>query len=121
LSSSLANNYIEIFEREKTKPEFKKSLKYISDSNVKNVMLMANNDINEKITINYSRNILATKIKNINFISSKSNYSNLEKIWLICYTPINNFNCSPESYNFLNWSVNDSVEYKLINSTLYEK
>jgi len=121
LSSSLTNNYIEIFEREKSKPEFRKSLKYISDSNVKNVMLMANNDITEKITINYSKNILATKIKNINFISSKSNYSNLEKIWLICYKPINNFNCSPETYNFLNWSVNDSVEYKLINSTLYTK
>ena len=121
LSSSLTNNYIEIFEREKTKPEFKKSLEYISDSNVKNVMLMANNDINEKITINYSKNTLAAKTKNINFINSKSKYSNLEKVWLICYKPINSFNCSPESYNFLNWSVNDSVEYKLINSTLYKK
>ena len=121
LSSSLTNNYIEIFEREKTKPEFKKSLEYISDSNVKNVMLMANNDINEKITINYSKNTLAAKTKNINFINSKSNYSNLERVWLICYKPINGFNCSPESYNFLNWSVNDSVEYKLIKSTLYKK
>jgi hypothetical protein len=121
LSSSLTNNYIEIFEREKTKPEFKKSLEYISDSNVKNVMLMANNDINEKITINYSKNTLVAKMKNINFINSKSNYSTLDKVWLICYKPINGFNCSPESYNFLNWSVNDSVEYKLINSTLYKK
>ena len=121
LSSSLTNNYIEIFERKKTKPEFNKSLKYISESNVDNVIVLANNDINERITINYSKNTMANKMKNINFINSKSNYSNLKKIWLICYKPINNFNCSPESYNFLNWSTTNIVEYKLINSTLYEK
>ena len=70
---------------------------------------------------NDSKNILNSKKNNITFLNSKFDYSELENIWLLCYKPINNFDCSPKPYAFSNWEKVDNVEYKLINASLYKK
>ena len=121
LASSLINNYIEIFERKKTKPEFNKMIKYISKSNDAYILTKANDDNVEKIVINYSKNTILGKKDNINFLSSNFDISELKEIWLICYQPINGFDCSPEPYSFSNWLKVDNVEFKLINATLFKK
>ena len=121
LASSFANNYIEIFNRKKTKPEFNKVIEYISKTKVKDIVIKTNLDMIEKMTINYSKNILNSKKNNITFLNSKFDYSELENIWLLCYKPINNFDCSPKPYAFSNWEKVDNVEYKLINASLYKK
>ena len=121
LASSFANNYIEIFNRKKTKPEFNKVIEYISKTKVKDIVIKTNLDMIEKMTINYSKNILNSKKNNITFLNSKFDYSELENIWLLCYKPINNFDCSPKPYALSNWEKVDNVEYKLINASLYKK
>ncbi len=121
LISSFANNYIEIIDRKKTKPEFNKVIKYISGSNVSNVVTKTNLNMIEKIIINYSKNAAAGDKNNIKFLTSEFDYSELEEIWLLCYKPINNFDCSPKPYAFSNWVKVDNVEYKLINASLYKK
>ena len=121
LSSSLVNNYIEIFERKKTKPEFNKIIKYISESNDPYIITKANDDIVKKIVINYSKKTILGKKDNINFLSSNFDYSELKEIWLLCYKPINGFDCSPKPYSFSNWSKVDNLEFKLINAALYRK
>ena len=121
LVSSFANNFIEIFERKKTKPEFNKVIKYISETNVKDIIIKTNLDMIEKIIINYSINTLNSKKDNINFLNPEFDYSELKEIWLLCYKPINNFDCSPKPYTFSNWEKVDNVEYKLINASLYKK
>ena len=121
LASSFTNNYIEIFNRKKTKPEFNKVIEYISKTKVKDIVIKTNLDMIEKMTINYSKNILNSKKNNITFLNSKFDYSELENIWLLCYKPINNFDCSPKPYAFSNWEKVDNVEYKLINASLYKK
>lgn len=121
LVSSFANNFIEIFERKKTKPEFNKVIKYISETNGKDIMIKTNLDMIEKIIINYSINTLNSKKGNINFLNSEFDYSELKEIWLLCYKPINNFDCTPKPYAFSNWEKVDNVEYKLINASLYKK
>ena len=121
LVSSFANNYIEIFDRKKTKPEFNKVIEYISQSKIKNIVIKTNLDMIEKIIINYSKNTLNSKKDNINFLNSELDYSELKEIWLLCYKPINNFDCSSEPYAFSNWVKVDNVEYKLINASLYKK
>ena len=121
LISSFANNYIEIIDRKKTKPEFNKVIKYISGSNVSNVVTKTNLNMIEKIIINYSKNAVAGDKNNIKFLTSEFDYSELEEIWLLCYKPINNFDCSPKPYAFSNWVKVDNVEYKLINASLYKK
>lgn len=121
LISSFANNYIEIIDRKKTKPEFNKVIKYISGSNVSNIVTKTNLNMIEKIIINYSKNTAAGEKNNIKFLTSEFDYSELEEIWLLCYKPINNFDCSPKPYAFSNWIKVDNVEYKLINASLYKK
>ena len=121
LVSSFANNYIEIFDRKKTKPQFNKVIEYISQSKIKNIVIKTNLDIIEKIIINYSKNTFNSKKNNINFLNSELDYSELKEIWLLCYKPINNFDCSSEPYAFSNWVKVDNVEYKLINASLYKK
>ena len=121
ISSSLANNYIEIFNRKISKPQFNKSLEYISNTNTKDVFIKSSVALIEKVTINYSKNTHTAKKNNITFYNSHNDYKNFNKVWLICYEPINVFDCSPKNYFFSNWSENDKVEYHLIKSKLYEK
>ena len=121
LSSSLTNNYIEIFKRKILKPEFNKSLSYILTSNVKNVIIKSNDNITEEITINYARNTKSAKNNNINFINSNKDYSKLEQIWYVCYQPINNFDCSTNGYSFSSWNLEDKINYKLIETSLYKR
>lgn len=121
LTSSLVNNYIEIFNREKKKPEFNKVLKYISDTNFTKIVTKSNIKIIESIIINYAKNTNIKKISNIQFLHSDFDYSKLNEIWLLCYKPVNGSNCSPESYSFSTWSKIDNVDYKLINAALYKK
>ena len=120
LSSSLINNYIEIFNREKSKPEFNKILKYISKSNNPNIIAKTNDTLTEKIVINYSKNTITSKNSNLNFYSSNNDYSKLNALWILCYKPINGFDCSPTTYLSSSWLKVDDVEYKLIESTLYK-
>ena len=121
ISSSLVNNYIEIFNRKISKPQFIKSLEYISNSDTKDVFIKSSEPLIEKITINYSKNILTSVKNNITFYNSNENYTNFNKAWLICYKPINGFDCSPKPFFFSSWSEADNTEYHLIKSTLYKK
>ena len=105
----------------KTKPEFNKIIKYISESNDPYIITKANDDIVKKIVINYSKKTILGKKDNINFLSSNFDYSELKEIWLLCYKPINGFDCSPKPYSFSNWSKVDNLEFKLINAALYRK
>ena len=100
LSSTITNNYIEIFEREISKPEFSKSLINISNSEDKSVIIKAGDELTEKLTINYVKNIKISKDNNINFLKSSDDLSNLGKLWFVCYQPINGFDCSAKNYIF---------------------
>ena len=121
LTSSI-NNYIEIFKREISKPEFNKSFKYILDSNTNNnVLIKSENNINERITVNYSKYTHVAQNNTLNFYTSNSDYSTINEIWVLCYKPINSFDCSLNSYLFSNWYKKDSIDYKLMNLTLYKK
>ena len=120
--TSFINNYIEIFKREISKPEFNKSFKYILNSNTNNnVLIKSDNNIKERITINYSKYTQVAQNNTLNFYTSNTDYSTLNEIWVVCYKPINSFDCSPNSYLFSNWYKQDSIDYKLMNLTLYKK
>ena len=80
LSSTIINNYIEIFERKISKPEFRKSLIYISNFEDKSIIIKAGDELTEKLTINYAKNIKISKDNNINFLKSSDDLSNLSKL-----------------------------------------
>ena len=74
----------------------------------------------ERILINYLKNTITSKYSNLNFYSSNSDYSKINDLWILCYKPINGFDCAPTTYLSSSWLKVDDVEYKLIESTLYK-
>ncbi len=120
LSSTITNNYIEIFEREISKPEFRKSLIYISNFEDKSVIIKASDELTEKLTINYVKNIKISKDNNINFLKSSDDLSNLDKLWFVCYQPINGFDCSAKNYIFSSWEILSETNHKLLTTYQFE-
>jgi len=121
LTSTLANNYIEIFQREISKPEFKKTINYIIKSETeKNLFVLAEHKIHQEIVSNYTKNLLSHK-NEIFKISDNINGENFKNVWLLCYKPLNQFNCSHSDIEILKLKKKDHVNYKLISATLYEK
>ena len=118
--SSLTNNYIEIFERKISKPQFNKSFEYIANSNIKNVLIKSPLNI-EKIIINYAKNTDTAKKNNLIFYKLDDKFTKLNKLWLTCYKPINEFDCSPEFNLNTSWTESDKIEYHLIKSTLHAR
>ena len=115
LSSTITNNYIEIFEREISKPEFSKS-----NSEDKSVIIKAGDELTEKLTINYVKNIKISKDNNINFLKSSDDLSNLGKLWFVCYQPINGFDCSAKNYIFSSWEILSETNHKLLTTYQFE-
>ena len=118
--SSLTNNYIEIFERKISKPQFNKSFEYIANSNIKNVLIKSPRSL-EKIIINYAENTKTAKKNNLIFYKLDDKFTKLNKLWMTCYKPINGFDCSPEFNLNTSWTESDKIEYHLIKSTLYAR
>ena len=78
LFSSLINNYIEIFNRKISKPEFRKTLKVINSSNTKYIGTNAPEKFIE-IVDNY---IKSTKeFKNLNIVSLKNIDNKIKNFW----------------------------------------
>ena len=121
LTSSLINSYIEIFKREKSKPDFTSSFEHILKSDINNIVAKTRSDIIEKIITNYFKNTKIAKENNLLFFKSSLDHSNLNALWLLCYKPVNGNDCLLNNDKFSSWSKTDQIEYKLVISTLYEK
>ena len=61
------------------------------------------------------------KKNNINFFKSIDEIDNLKNIWLICYQPINGYDCSANNFIFSTWKNVSKINHKLIVTYLYEK
>ena len=119
IGSSITNNYIEIFKREVSKPEFKKVLHHISKKNTSNIMVSANDNLTQRIVLNYSKNIINMKNKLI-FVT-EDNKDEFKDVWIVCYEPVNSFNCHEKPLKFLSWMKKDSIKYNLISGIHYTK
>ena len=111
---TLSNHYIEIFHRLITKPEFKKTLKYIDDKKVENIVL--NLQEPSFMVLNYIRNLQTSEF---NFIYSKYGDPLPQKknFWLLCYSTDPNFVC--ELKNNDNFIIIDTKKNLFIEAKLY--
>ena len=100
---------IRIYKNEITKPEFKRSLRYISESNYP--LIVINNDQNYKIIRNY----LMKLNRNIN-INDK--IPNEGKFWQLCYLPLTNMKCDLNLSN-KQLDIIDSKKFYLVEINLY--
>ena len=117
IASTISNNYLEIFKREHTKPEFNKIFKDISQTNFNYIYLKTPDEINRKLLSNYIK--LSKSFDNKKFIILNPNeLVNQNNVWQICYKAINYFDCSPDK-KFKMFSIKKKINYYLIEATLY--
>ena len=121
LFSTITNNYIEIFQREISKPEFKNTIKYIINSKANNnIFVLANDKKVKEIVGNYTKVIISNENVDYNFLD-EINKNDLSEFWILCYEPVNNFQCIPPKINTNNFIKKDEIKFKLINAALYKK
>ena len=115
--STLGNNYLEIFERKHTKPEFNKVLEKISETNFNYIYLKTPTENHKNLLVNYLKSTKNFEKKNINILN-EDEVLNKKSIWQICYQPINDFNCSKDQ-TLKKFSEVKKIKFYLIEATLY--
>ena len=111
---TLSNHYLEIFQRHNTKPEFKKTLNYIDQKKIENIVF--NLQEPSFLVLNYIKNL---KISQLNFIYTKYEDPLPQKkdFWLLCYSTDPNFIC--EFNNNDNLKIIDAKKNLFVETKLY--
>ena len=118
LVPTIINNYIEIKHRKIAKPEFDLFFKEIRDKNVNNFKVLGH----KKIVIlveNYLENLSNFKENEYQFIYKKDELTNNSLVWVVCYEPINDFNCDNIDFN-KELNMLSEKKYFLLSSRLYK-
>ena len=120
LIPTIINNYIEIKFRIITKPEFTRFIKDIKDSKFKSIAVHAPNR-ELKLVENYIENL--KEFKNNNFMIYNLNKipKNEKMIWVICYEPLVEFECTLPNNQENDWTLMTNKKNYLLNSRLFEK
>jgi len=121
VATSLINNYIEIFNRKISKPPFELALENISKSNTRNVFIKTPTLMIEKIVNNHLESINLNNKYNILFKDKEHNLSKNNQFWLLCYEPINSFNCGLNDSRSSLWRNSKKINLHLLETTLYKK
>ena len=121
ITSTLINNYGEIFNRKISKPEFNLALENILESNTKNVFIIAQRPMDKIILNNYLESININKKHNIVFYNEEQNLNMINQFWLLCYKPINSFNCNLNNNKNSLWRKLNKDKFHLLEATLYKK
>ena len=118
-SMTFINNYIEIFERKNSKPEFSKSLSEIFKNPKGKIQIITNDESGYMWTQNYLKKIKYSKYNNFEYFDYKATI-NEQFFWSFCYLPLNSFNCEKNLVN-TNYKKVISKEFFLIKIMLFEK
>tara|TARA_Y100000996_G_C22262179_1_gene536369 strand:- start:19 stop:498 length:480 start_codon:yes stop_codon:yes gene_type:complete len=117
--TTFANNYLEIFKRVHSKPEFNKSLSFLSSKKNVEIKLLSNNKNDHIWLINYLKKISFSKYEKLNFLNYNK-FSDNKYLWVYCYLPINDFKCKSEKIN-QKYSKTKEKSFVLVKVFLYEK
>ena len=118
LIPTIINNYIEIQFRKNTKPEFTKLLGNLEKHETKNLTFYAPKVIDEIIK-NYILSIKEFKNNNFKIHNIDNISSDVKMLWVICYEPVMNFDCSISSDKQISWILNETKKLHLLNAKLY--
>ena len=121
VAPTLINNYNEVFKRKISKPPFELALENISKSNTRNVFIKTPSLMIEKIVNNHLESINLNNEYNILFKDKEHNLSKNNQFWLLCYEPINSFNCGLDDSRSSLWRNSKKINLHLLENTLYKK
>ena len=112
---TLSNQYLEVFKREITKPEFKKTLNYVKKNNI-NVFVI---DLGSTsfLFLNYIKNLNDKEFSKFTFIENNDQKYQSKNFWLKCYSTDPNFKCEPKNAN--NHILVDTIKNLYVEAKLY--
>ncbi len=112
------NNYIEIQFRKNTKPEFTKLLGNLEKHETKNLTFYAPNR-ELKLVENYISSLKEFKNNNFKILNINNISSDINKLWVICYEPVMNYNCNIPTDIQKSWTLYETKKLHLLNAQLY--
>ncbi len=115
VTTTISNQYIEIFNRKNTKPEFKKTLNYVKKNNIDTFVI----DLGSTSFFfsNYIKNINNNEFSKFTFIENNDPSYQSKDFWLICYSTDPKFKCEPK--NIDNHRLADSKKNLFVEAKLY--
>ncbi len=117
LITTISNQYLEIFDRKNTKPELKKTLNTISNSEIKEIVYYDPTET-YSLVFNYIDNLNQNNDYGLKLLEYKNLPENLKTFWVLCYTPVVNFKCSMP--NNEDWKLIDVNKYHHTETRLIE-
>jgi hypothetical protein len=118
LIPTIINNYIEIQYRKNTKPEFTKLLGNLEKHETKNLTFYAPKVIDEIIE-NYILSLNVFKNNNFKILNIDNISSDINKLWVICYEPVMNYNCNIPTDIQKSWTLYETKKLHLLSAQLY--
>ena len=118
LIPTIINNYIEIQFRKNTKPEFTKLLGNLEKHETKNLTFYAPKVIGEIIE-NYILSVKIFKNNNFKILNIDNISSDINKLWVICYEPVMNYNCNIPTDIQKSWTLYETKKLHLLSAQLY--
>jgi len=119
LVPTIINNYIEIENREITKPEFTKFLSSIEKNEFKSLTLYESN-IELKLVENYVKTLKEFKNKNFKIYNINNIPKDEKMLWVICYEPLVGFDCTLPNNKENEWNLVTTKKNHLLNSRLFK-
>ena len=117
--TTFVNNYLEIFKRVHSKPEFNKSLSFISSNKDAAIKLLSKKESDHVWLVNYLKKISFSKYEKLNFLNFNQ-LNDSENLWVFCYLPVNSFKCNSEEIN-QNYIKDSEKSFFLIKVFLYRR
>ena len=121
LTTTFYNGYLEIKNKENTKPEFGNILNFIKNDDTKKIAFIVNKDIDDTslyVVENYVTSLEVFKENNLEILKIKNLPDSVNRIWLICYEPFTGFDC--DISNKENWIIKADIKKHLINARLVQ-
>ena len=119
LVPTIINNYIEIENREITKPEFTKFLNSIKKNEFKSLTLFGPNG-ELKLVENYIKTLKEFKNKNFKIYNINNIPKDEKMLWVICYEPLVGFDCTLPNNKENEWNLVTTKKNHLLNSRLFK-
>ena len=91
--STITNTFIELNFKKAGKPQFTELLNKIDNKISKNITFSTNEDTEFIILSNYFLNKKTFQEKNLEIIKFNQ-IKKISKVWVVCYSPLNTFDCS---------------------------
>ena len=91
--STITNTFIELNFKKAGKPQFTELLNRIDNKISKNITFSTNEDTEFIMLSNYFLNKKTFQEKNLEIVKFNQ-IKKISKVWVVCYSPLNTFNCS---------------------------